>query len=362
MKKNLTIYIAIFTLSFAMSINAQQSTAPAIGSEFGTLYFSNKPFPAGGSVEGAKTTFNSSEFLYARLVVKGGNVRDVLKPSPPNEKIKSYYLPFEYYALDSKGDKVCCYIGYKFAVLLAETDMNKTYLDFDIFPSPNNAPNNIIEFLNRSFSTEIDTVENSWTNRIYNYLAGPNSNAKEGEYYFGIEIPIVERDFRGNIKSDSKQTIEDNVSFLFNGKDFAAMKANLEKIENSQKNAKINNVPIPKAWTMKSSSILPPLTLAGVTQMYQNFFNEPARIQVLKVFIDPASSQTPTVVNNNLGIPEYRRLNQWFIGFYMTKDKSECGYDEFMVRQKYAGGGTFGNYYIHVDREQKVSCENLGVK
>ena len=51
-------------------------------SQLGTIYFSNKPFPADGGTEGSKTAFTSNEFIYGRLVLKNGTVREVLKPSP----------------------------------------------------------------------------------------------------------------------------------------------------------------------------------------------------------------------------------------------------------------------------------------
>ncbi len=65
---------------------------PVKSSELGSVYFSNQPFING--TQGSKSSFNSNEFIYGRLVLNGGTVREVLKPTSLTKKIKGCRFQF----------------------------------------------------------------------------------------------------------------------------------------------------------------------------------------------------------------------------------------------------------------------------
>ena len=189
--------------SNASGNNAANAPRPEV-SALGTIYFSNKPFT--DRTEGSKTTFSSNEPIYGKLVLKGGTVREVLKPAAPTQKIKGYQLPFRIYRTDRDGDKHTLFVLATTAVL-SEADLDKSSWSFDVFPHPDQAQTLIYTGMNPNDGYNP-------TDSVYIFLS--NNTTKEGTYRVGVEMKTAGVDFRGNPLPESElQSISGDFSFTF---------------------------------------------------------------------------------------------------------------------------------------------------
>ncbi len=346
--------------------NKQPQTPVVEDNPLGTIYFSNKPFPAGGSVEGAKTSFSSNEFIYARLVLKGGTVREVLKPAPPTEKLPKTTIHFglnrQWYAEGYKNNRneENLSSGFHNAVL-NESDFDKTYFDFDLLPSIDNASTVLIG------SGSNDNYRTGFVDGIYNYLT--NNSTEEGTYTFGVEITIPAKDFRGNDKPMTEWSkIRQEISYTFSGKDFAVIKANKEKLEKDfagkEQRDKIANQELPEEWKLTTNRPFAGVTELALKTMYLNRFTDKVDLKVVKIYTaSPRSTVVWTVVANEFGIPTYRYANQWHNIFVRNVRTNECFFQGFKLRQQYSGSGTYSASYLEMNDDQKfVSCEKMGLK
>ena len=200
---------------------SNQPDAPRpLESTLGTIYFSNQPFTNG--TEGSKTSFSSNEFIYGRLVLKGGTVRTVLKPKQLDKEYPYYLLPFipyTYYYFDGARTKDESHWKY---TLLTEAELDKTYWDFDMLPSPEKAKTATIlgdRIRDKTFPVS----------EFYQFLG--KKETKEGAHTFGVETFVEAVDFRGTPKPESEwQYLSSELTYTFKGADYPAIKANLEKL------------------------------------------------------------------------------------------------------------------------------------
>ena len=408
MKKYLTIYIAIavITLSFATSNYAQfgnilnkakdaidkkkdknkkeeptvnqttnsdsttgnsndtkPNTQTVTESPLGTIYFSNQPFPAGGGTEGAKTSFSSSEFIYGRLVLKGGTVSEILKPVAPDKEIKGYNINFEnYYINNTSYTPFVSPLGRISKAIIAKEDLGKTYWDFDLLPNPTNS---------KSLFYWGGNPMDGMTYQHNFYLFMDNSLTKEGNYEIWTEIKLDAKDFRGDpLPASEQKQIKNSFTFNFRGTDFATVKANHEKIktsfESNYKNREYENQEVPKQWNEKSSPLLAGITLAKLQSIFLSGYTNGSDVTVLKIYVSPPESTVLwKIEKNDLGIPKYRYSSHWFIGFGKTRKTGNCFFQEFYLEQNYSGGGTYGPIYSRNPNENgptQIQCEKLGVK
>lgn len=334
------------------------SSSSQVQTSLGKIYYSSQPFPEGGGTTGAKNSFSSNEFIYARLVLKGGTVKEVLKPSEPDKKIKEYNIDFLLYTI--KDNNSISDLGRNFRAIINKSDLDKTYFDFDIFPSPDNAKSAFYWGGNPN-----DGI--SYGFDMYLFLT--NSQTNEGTYKILNKIKIQAVDFRGNpLPENQTQSILDSFNITFSGSDYAKIKANQEKLnisfETNYKIQKAANEPVPAEWTAKSSPIISGYTTASITNLYINSFSTSASVlKVIKLYAAPAKAQGIWInQNNEFGIPSYRYSSQWFTAFVRDSSNGLCYYQGFGLRQNYSGGGTFGNVFVDHGNSAVLACDKLGMK
>lgn len=341
------------------SDNAQSKNKqmPVKSSELGNIYFSNQPFING--TEGSKTSFNSNEFIYGRLVLNGGTVREVLKPASLTKKIKGYQIPFKIYWKDSNGQKHYPDFLADNAVL-SEADLDKTYWDFDFFPPPDKAKT--VVFTDRNFN---DGYESS--DSVYLFLN--NEETKEGTYRLGVEIKNVAVDFRGNpLPASETQTVEGEIPFTFRGADYANIKANYNALTKTfaatARQSQTANQELPKEWTEATNRILPIATEAQMRLMFLNRFRNKASLQIIKFHASAPGQTSWSVEKNNLGIPIYRYSNQTYTIFVKNTAENQCFFDNFGLRQNYSGGGTYGQTFLDFDEKSQrpFNCNKVNAK
>jgi hypothetical protein len=124
--KNLLLFPALFVSIWVARGYAQDRTMAEVPGA--KMYFSNKPMPA--SAEGSKTSFNSSEYVYARLDLGGKTLKDAFNLVP--QKSGYYYL--RVWVLVSKdGEEFGSHHQWE-SMWVRDADINKTALDFDLLP------------------------------------------------------------------------------------------------------------------------------------------------------------------------------------------------------------------------------------
>jgi hypothetical protein len=337
------------------------------------IYFSNKPFPADGSIDGAKDTFNSNEFIYGRIVFKSGTLREnmkifskqdaelVDKNDPPTyrDSALAIRVPFMYYkiVLSKNGNQLRD--STTDIVKLYDADLDKNYWDFDVLPSPEKAK-----------TTWTWVFDNPFPANIYAWI-GPEIFSEEGKYGVKVYIYNKTKTAWGKKETDRDKWIWFNSELTLNlrGNDISMLQANAEKAGKTFKNnsitAAFESQSVPKEWTMKSNPLIGGVTLARLNSVFLNIFGDKADLTVLKVYALPAKSNVLwSIQNNNIGIPSYRYSNQTYIGFAKNKRTNECLFVEFYLRQPYTGGGTYGAVFGNLFDEKPtfLRCDKLGVK
>ncbi len=321
----------------------------------GTIYFSNKPFTTG--TEGSKTSFNSNEFIYGRLVLNGGTVRDVLKPSSLTGKVKNQ-IPFKLYRRDhsNRNQKEDLYFLADNAVL-SESVLDQTYWDFDVFPEPGKA---------RTVVFTDSNVNNGYSASDSLYLFLSNNDTKEGTYRIGVEIKTAGVDFRGNpLPESQRQMIEGEVSLTFRGSDYAAIQSNYNALTKTfAATAKQNQAAgqeLPPEWSQQSGRILPISTAAQLQLMYLNKRQGSNNLKVIKLHATAPGQTSWSIEKNNLGIPLYRFSNQTYTVFIRNQRANQCFFDSFGLRQNYSGGGTYGQTFLDFDEgsQKFFNCDKM---
>ncbi len=110
-------------------------------SSLGKIYFSNKPFAENRN--GSQTSFNTGDYIYGRLEITNGTLRDILKFTPITKENPKHRLVFgiSLHEIDKTvGHRnVSSNLGRDAYIELKEVDLDKTYLNFDVFPDPSKA-------------------------------------------------------------------------------------------------------------------------------------------------------------------------------------------------------------------------------
>lgn len=308
----------------------------------GNIYFSDKPFPAGGSTEGSKKSFTSSEFIYGRLVLKSGTLRSVFKPST-SEKNPGMFSIGLVLSIDNKAFWSLSHS------LIPESDIDKSYWDFDVFPAPETASTvRTVEEFGKSSGPAED---------YYQHLT--NKYTTEGNYKYIVKISGDRRDFRGNPKAPGVE-IKGELNFQFSGADYQKISANLKKLNSDFSVKKADMNPLPKEWTLKSNPLLPGLTIATVNSAYLRTVGTSSGVRVIKTYAYPAGSKTPVIYKNSLGLPVHREFQQWFMVFTKQKD-NKCFYRQIIPVQYYAGGGRYSGYGVTWNNDSvPISCSKIG--
>lgn len=347
-------------------------------SDVGKIYFSNKPFTT--NHDGAKTSFTTGEYIYGRLETDGRTLREVLKYSPitkENFEHRLIYNLYLYYIDPNSAE------GYRWAEggdsdnfsVLTEADLDKTYWNFDVLPEPAKSTTRLFDRERIWLDSDYMRYERDYSGplSLYKYL---KEKAEEQTYIVKIEFRKKTTDFRGNYEPAEKWlTVEGRATIDFRGTDYPKIKADQEQLEAIRKrrsekdkedalNSLLQSESLPQEWTLKSNPLLPGLTDSLIRELFQKYSSYRLEKQIIKIYAAPFTSTQRTVVSNELGIPKYRSLSQWFTVFAKVNYEGEnkCFYERFYPVQVYAGAGTYGNYSAIMEDRVDVSCAKLGVK
>jgi len=331
---------------------SENKISAGTGNELGIFYFSNQPFGAG--TEGSKTSFTSGEFIYGRLVLKGGTVRQVLQPSAVIGKDKNQ-IRFSIYSKDSDGqmrewDSIAC------CAVLTESEFDKTYWDFDVFPDPSKAKT--LMFRGTDYENRYSLV-----NSVYSFLK--DSQTKEGSYRLVVEIESAGVDFRGNpLPADQQKSITGEISFTFRGSDYEKITANYDALRKNAETASTKSLAasqeVPSEWS-ETPNRIPPAKENELRAWYLSFLEDKNDVKIIKFYSSRPGPTTWSVSKNDLGLIRYRYSNEYYMVFLKNQAKNECSFDTFSLRQDYSGGGTYGQtLVVHSAQTRKyIDCTKL---
>jgi hypothetical protein len=320
-----------------------------VNNPLGKILFSNQPFSA--STVSGKTKFASNEFIYGRLQLNSGTIKEALKIEEKDAKNPYYNFQYVVVVYHNKEDK---YNNEQIwnSCLLKDADLDKNYLDFDVLPSPDKATT-IISALS-DFSAGKSTAP------LYAAIQ-PNIFAEDGMYKVDVIIRNPTKDSWGNLLvKDKWPTFEADFDFEFTANDVALLKKNYELASNNAKNAAANaNTPLPKQWKEKSSALVMGFTQAQLINMYENSFTSKMDAHTVVKFHASSSNGGWTTQNNDYGIPIYRYSNQWYTIFIKYTNGKTCYYHGFGLRQQYNGGGTYGKAFIDKNEYYMTDCGQM---
>lgn len=347
MKK--TILFLVLTCLVASIGNAQ----PLVNNPVGSVIFSKAPITS-SSVTGEKS-FRSSDFIYARLILNSGTIRDSLKVPrkwPPRDR---YFPQFycRYQVTIFKNNKVIHRSDNLFCQI-KEEDLDKNYYDFDVLPDP------LIARTAVSFTPEFELEYGRWQVPLYQSYG---HISEDGTYKVrvtlsnpkkvngGMETPqtewtIFESEFDFNFRSSDKKVMDEN----------RRMAAN--KVEKDFQNLAFQSKPLPEEWKLKSN----PPAIAGFTaakynQMYLQYY---PKDKIIKTYLDNGSGWGVTKDFNNI-YPVYKYSQQW-VTFFCKDEDGKCYYQTCSLRQNYEGNGKYGPVFLATfyDSNKKfVNCDKM---
>ena len=323
-----------------------------VNNPLGKMTFSNQPFANGAN--SFKTVFNSNEFIYGRLQLNSGTIKEAFKIGEKSENIPFYsieYVVVVYKKEERKFNNEQIWNN----CLVRDIDLSKNYFDFDVLPNPQNATTVI--------SSVADFSAGKSTAPLYSAI-NPQVFYEDGVYKIDLLLRYPAKDAWGKELDKQKWPIfEADFDFIFSSNDVATLKKNNELASTNAKNNMQGIATaaelLPKQWTEKSSALVMGFTQPQLVSMYENSFTSKMDAHAVIKFHASSSNGGYTVVNNDYGIPIYRYSNQWYTIFIKYANGKTCFYQGFGLRQQYNGGGTYGKPLIDKNNYFMVDCEKM---
>jgi hypothetical protein len=320
-----------------------------VDNPLGKIYFDNKPFTANTTEN--KTTFKTSDYIYARLQLKSGTVKDALKILPKKEPTDFYSFNYIAVLYKNKKEVYSNQVAWHHC-LLRDADLDKNYLDIDILPNPGN--------LQTIMAPLVDFANGKGPAPLYTAVQRQDFK-EEGTYKVDIIIQNETVDVWGNREKEDKwPTFEADFDLNFSNADVAALIANDKKATENAAAAfeKIaaKSQPLHEGWSLKSGAPVASYSAAKYNQQYSKFY---PTVKIVKTYMKPDNGWSVIKDNDNI-LPIYKYSSQWVTYFCKTTD-GKCYYHTCNLRQNYEGGGRYGAAFLAVfDSEiTYVDCEKM---
>jgi len=311
MKKSI---IAAFSLLITSAVFAQ-----------GKIYFSNTPFTT--SASNTKSSFTSDEFIYARLELNAGTIKEFFKI---REKDNLAYVKCKLTVLQN-GEEIS-YGSSNDYILIKDAVKSSNAFNFDVLPDP--AKVTTVYSMLDDFSAGIG----------FNPLSTlvMNGHYPDGNYKVHIKIYNETTNAYGDIQSEDKfPKIEDEFDWKFKEDDAEKILANKDKIkETTQENA-FRYDKMPPVFSSPNKLTDPNATSAKILAILKR--DLPER-QILKWVAETYDGPYWHVATDDFGIPKYKYFNPHIWMAYKINGK--CYIGNVTLRQEYAGGGTYGQLQV----------------
>jgi hypothetical protein len=300
----------------------------------------------------SQANFKSSDFIYGRIQLNSGTIKEALKIAEKDNKHPFYYYDYDLFIYKNKKEVYHNRIWN--TILLRDDELNKDYLNFDILPDPKK--------VSTIYSATSDFCCGKSTVPLYSSVS-PEVFATEGVYKVELLIrnSAIKDQWGKAITDESKwPTFDIDFDFTFSNNDIATLKKNYEAAstvaQEKFKTAGAMAAELPDSWTAKSGAPIAGYSAAKYNQLYVKYY--PA-VKIIKTYMTNDAGWSVIKDNDNI-LPRYKYSSQW-VTYFVKNTKGECYYHTCNLRQNYEGGGRYGAAFLTVfDEEIKyLDCEKM---
>jgi hypothetical protein len=323
--KKLWFFMALFFSSISLFAKNKKFIDP-IKAVPGQIVFSNTPFPAGAA--SAKKTFSSSEYIYGKLELSSGTLKEAFKIKDKENTLA--FLKSTVTIL--QNGEVISYGTSNDYIYLKEDIKNGSSLNFDVMPEPAKA-STVFSMLD-DFSAGIGFTP--LPTMIF------NAHLPDGNYQVKVKIYTETMDAYGSLQSEDKwPSLEGEFSYNFKEDDAEKILANRLKIrENILENA-FRYDKLPPVFSNPGKLTDPNATAAKIAAILKR--DLPDR-EIIKWVAETYNGPVWHIANDDYGLPKYKYFNPHIWMVYKMNGK--CYVGDATLRQPYSGGGTYGTLQV----------------
>lgn len=326
MKKRCLI-ICLFHVSVMVSAkNGNRTPGGTVSPVDGKMSFSNQPFT--GANTNTTTSFSSAEYIYGRIEVSSGTIKEVFKIKE-DEKTRPFLIS-EITVLKN-GDVINS--GYSKDYFLVKDEFkNSDHLNFDVLPDPSKATT-LYSMLN-DFSAGLG----------FNQLTSRVSNARlpDGDYVVHFKIFTETYNVYGSLQSQDKwPVLEGEFNFKFREDDAERILKNQELISKTTIENAFRYDKLPDVFYNPGKLTDPAATSAKIAAILKR--DLPQR-QILKWVAETYNGPYWYIATDDFGLPKYKYFNPHIWMAY--KKDGKCYVGSLTLRQVYTGGGTYGTLQV----------------
>ncbi len=318
------LFLFVFLIVVSMGLQAGNDKPAPKGKKpavEGKIHFSNLPF-TGTNVNTTKTSFTSAEYIYARLEIPSGTLKEVFK-------IKEGSMPFVKCKLTiTQGGEVISYGTSRDHVLLKDENLKSNILNFEILPEPSKA--NTLYSMTDDFSAGYG----------FNPISGLIQNGRwpDGDYTVNVKIYSETYNAYGSLQDEEKwPSVDDEFDLKFKEDDAVRIMANSKKIRETSVENSFRYDKLPPVFSNPGKLTDPNATLAKIAAILKR--DLPKR-QILKWVAETYDGTYWHIAKDDFGLPRYKYFNPHIWMAYKIDGK--CYVGSLTLRQVYSGGGTYG--------------------
>ena len=320
MKKIITLCLLSCSFLNSGAENKSENPDPASGK----MFFSNQPFITSNS--GSLTNFNSNGFIYGRLELSGGSIKEAFKLK---ETTRNYFLVCNVEVLKDGKPPEAYHISQNNYILLQKENLDKTWLNLDILPEPTKA--------GTLYSMTDDFTAGYGYFPLYNMI-NPDYFPSAGKYHIKVKIFSRSLDAWGREEERDKWPyIEDGFDFIFNEADIATLGKNKKAAGEFIDENAFRYDKMPLVFSNPGKLTDPNATTAKVAAILKRDLPNRA---IMKFVAEQYSGTYWSIAKDDFGLPRYKYFNPHIWLAYKSDGKCYVGY--VTLRQVYSGGGTYG--------------------
>lgn len=308
----------------------------------GKMYFSNQPFAA--SNVNSKKSFSSSEYIYGRIELPSGTIKEAFKIKEDNQTIPS--LQIKVTILEAGGDDEVIRSD-KYYLLVKDEFKNGNALNFDILPEGSKAI---------TLYSMLDDFAGG--NGVFPLPTGiGRQKLPEGKYKIRIKIYTETINAYGSYQSEDKWPIlEDEFDFKFSEDDVARISSNAAQGGKNAQESSFRYDKLPPLFFKPGKLTDPNASSAKIAAILKR--DLPER-QIIK-WVAESHSVYWNIAKDDFGIPKYKYFNPHIWMAYKSNGKCYVGY--VTLRQEYSGGGTYGGLEVAwttTKDDKGIDCEKV---
>jgi hypothetical protein len=320
------------------------------------LLFSTTPFTSGGA---NRTTFTSSDFVYARLDLGGKTVYDAFGMKNMGAR-DSYYVYVSMKGSKNPTGDSPIWINFDVIMLVTKSDANKTYLDIDLVPDPSKLTPTWICSTNDSSQYCGPSGGLINDHRLRDVDLASHTFPSDGTYYIDVRVWVETFDAWGKRVGgrDDSPVAGGTFTYRFSMQDGQTLVANATKAKASAENAKRASTmmhAMPDFWGKYPTPPDPNFAPARLVPMIKGAIGQSN--MYLKHSIYSYSGPLWVIETNELNIPRFKRAVPAIYIIYKDSKDNACKIGYLEMRQDYAGGGTYGQAYLgYIKGVKDIDC------